>query len=244
MCMGLINEYQKNTFSLAPISALLAKWTIYHSCITFLFTFLGYSELCGRSSHCVSQPGLQQNTFLNCDNILQEGLLGIVLQCWWKLTCFTLQGELMQWICFRFPLKDRICQLCCCFLLPAQIFVPSTPIGMSIFHWPLLWPQFIISIESIFPRHFDLLWRTSDFVDRAVICAWTTPDPWSSRISRWAYGQFRHSNWHDFNRIPGARAYIDWQWCVIREVSMVAWCCAGSRKLCFGLHSKSCCDIY
>jgi hypothetical protein len=82
MCMGLVNRYQKNTFSLAPISAQSAMWTIYHSCISFL----GYSEQCERSSHCVSQPGASFNSFLLL--ILEDNsrlafcCAGINFACW------------------------------------------------------------------------------------------------------------------------------------------------------------------
>ena len=53
-CMGLIDEYKRHSFSLAPMRAQLAMRTIYH----FWVPLLGYLALSGRSSHCVSQSGL------------------------------------------------------------------------------------------------------------------------------------------------------------------------------------------
>jgi hypothetical protein len=52
--MRFTDKYQRNSFSLGPISARLATQKTY-----FYFPLLGYSLLCGRYSHCVSQSGLR-----------------------------------------------------------------------------------------------------------------------------------------------------------------------------------------
>jgi hypothetical protein len=91
--MGLIDGYQRNMSSPALISARSAFRARAHVWIPLL----GYSALCGKSSHYVSQSGLLSNTSLNCDNIRQGRSWRIVSQYWSKLTCFTLQGELILW---------------------------------------------------------------------------------------------------------------------------------------------------
>jgi hypothetical protein len=133
MYMGLIDEYQRKSFSPAPICARLTFRKITY----FWIPLLGYSALRGRSSHYVSQFGLLSNTSVNCDHTRQEGLSGLwgtVSGWWWKLTCFTLRGEFMLWTWFLFPLKDRTYQLYCCFLLPHYaLFVSTTLRGMLMF---------------------------------------------------------------------------------------------------------------
>jgi hypothetical protein len=165
-------QYQRKSFSPAPICARSTLRKIPY----FWVPFLGYSALCGSSSHYVSQFRSLSNTSVKYDHIRQEGLSGLwgtVSGWWWKLTCFTLQGEFMLWTWLLFPLKDRTHQLYCCFLLPHHSWlVSSTLSGMSILHWP--W--FIISI-GIFPRRCDWYWVVSDFGDRAVVCVGTPPDP-------------------------------------------------------------------
>jgi hypothetical protein len=56
MCMGLIDEYQRNSFFLAPMCAqyLLAMGYLSQFCCPWF----GYSPLRGRSSHCVLHSGL------------------------------------------------------------------------------------------------------------------------------------------------------------------------------------------
>jgi hypothetical protein len=68
---------------------------------------------------------------------------------------------------------------------------------------------FIISIEPIFPGNSDLYWFRSDIPVRPVVCAGTPPDPWRSRISRWARGKLWYSNRYDFNCLWGARPCIN-----------------------------------
>ncbi|KAG1780729.1 hypothetical protein EV702DRAFT_1080332 [Suillus placidus] len=57
---------------------------------------------------------------------------------------------------------------------------------------------FIISTGPMFPGIFSFIMVT-------------TSDPWRSRISRETHGRLRCSSWHDFNRFPGARAFVDQQ---------------------------------
>jgi len=94
-------------------------------------------------------------------------------------------------------------------------------------------PWSVIYIAPIFPGTSDLLWYSSNFDGRADVCAGTTPDHCHSRISRWPRGQLWRSNLYGFNRLPGACAYIDWQWCIARDILGGANPHLGGRRLFF-----------
>jgi len=94
----LIEKYQRNSFSPAPISAYLTSGEIPY----FWIPWLGYLVLYGRSLHCVSPSGLLWSTSVNYDSTQQVGLLGTVSRCWWKLTWVTSWGEVTIWMQFSF----------------------------------------------------------------------------------------------------------------------------------------------
>jgi hypothetical protein len=98
-----------------------------------------------------------------------------------------------------------------------SLVIDSSPTLSAVCAGPCMWPWFITSIGK-FPGQSDLWWVSSAFAGRTVVCAGTTPDPWRSRISREARSWFWRSNWHGHNGFPGAHSYIDWQWCVAREI--------------------------
>jgi len=97
-CIRLIEKYQRNSFSPAPISAYLTSGEIPY----FWILWLGCLILHGRSLHCVSQSGFLWSTSVNYDSTQQVGLLGTVSPCWWKLMWVTLWGEVTIWIQFSF----------------------------------------------------------------------------------------------------------------------------------------------
>jgi hypothetical protein len=73
----------------------------------FCLQWSGCSTLFGRSSHCVFQSGLLWNTSVTCDASAhrQDRPSGTVSECWYNLTCFILQGELVMWIRLSFSAK-------------------------------------------------------------------------------------------------------------------------------------------
>jgi hypothetical protein len=95
----------------------------------------------------------------------------------------------------------------------------------------------IILIGPIFPGSSDLSWRSSNFCTCTIFCARTTPNSQRSRVSRWARGQLRFSDRHDFNCLSGARSCDNQQYCVTREDMSIEYSAGGNRTW---LHTFRC----